>query len=227
MSAPLSVLIPTLNAAAELPRTADALLPGLTAGLIGELVVSDGGSTDETPAVAEALGAVWVTGARGRGGQLARAAAAAKGPWLLLLHADSHLSPHWVETVERLIAAGPGTAGYFWLSFRADGAAPRLVAGWANLRSRWFGLPYGDQGLVIHRDLLAEVGGIPEIPLMEDVALVRRLRGRLSPLTASSATSAERYLSEGWLKRGRRNLWTLVRYLSGTDPEKLAIAYRR
>jgi len=227
MPAPISVVIPTLNAAAGLPGTAAALMPGLAQGLVRELIVSDGGSTDATRALAERLGAVWVAGAPGRGGQLARGAAAAAGDWLLLLHADTQLSPDWPAAVAAHLAGSPDKAGYFRLRFRARGAAPWLVAGWANLRSRLFGLPYGDQGLLINRRLLDEIGGVPDLPLMEDVALAGRLRGRLTPLPADAATAAERFVRDGWVRRGTRNLWTLARYLAGADPAALATSYDR
>ena len=227
MPAPLSVIIPTLNAAASLPGTAAALMAGVEAGLIRELVVSDGGSKDATAPIAAELGAVIVEGPPGRGGQLARGVAAARGDWLLLLHADTDLAPGWVTEAEAHIARHPDSAGYFRLAFRAEGLAPRLVAGWANLRSRLLGLPYGDQGLLISRDLLSRVGGVPDIPLMEDVALARALKGRLRPLAAEARTSADRYERDGWLRRGAHNLGTLARYLAGADPAALATRYRR
>lgn len=106
-----------------------------------------------------------------------------------------------------------------------------VTAGWANLRARLFGLPYGDQGgLVLPRALYEDVGGVPDLPpLMEDVAMARALRGgRLVALDADAATSATRYEKAGWIKRGTRNLWTLTRYLMGADPEALARGgYRR
>ncbi|MEO0864971.1 MAG: glycosyl transferase, partial [Pseudomonadota bacterium] len=119
---------------------------------------------------------------------------------------------------------GQGKAGYFRLSFDRGG---RVVARWANLRSRLFGLPYGDQGLLVPRRLYNRVGGYPDIPLMEDVALARALRGQLKPLDAVAVTSADKYRRQGWLRRGTRNLWTLARFFAGTDPETLAAAYRR
>lgn len=227
MPAPITVVIPTLNAASALPETSGALMPGVEAGLIGTLVISDGGSVDDTLGIARGLGARIVSGPSGRGGQIARGVAEARSDWLLILHADTHLSGDWVESVRHHLEHHAGQAGYFQLSYRAPGLAPRLVAGWANLRSRWFGLPYGDQGLLIQRSTLAEVGGFPDLPLMEDVALARALKGRLRALPATARTSAERYLDEGWLRRGARNLWTLGRYLGGSEPAALAQSYRK
>ena len=227
MPAPLSVVIPTLNAAESLPLCFQALFEGLFEGLVHEVIVSDGGSTDATAAIAAELGAVVISGSAGRGGQLRRGTATARAPWLMVLHADTRLRPGWAQAVAAHMTAHPRDAGYFWLRFDAEGVAPALVARWANLRSRLLGLPYGDQGLVLPRDLLARVGGYPDQPLMEDVALARALRGRLHPLGAVAVTSAERYVAEGWLRRGARNLWCLARYALGADPETLAWSYRR
>lgn len=225
MRAPISIIIPTLNAADRLPGTLSALAEGLEAGLIRELVISDGGSTDATRQVAEDAGALWIEGAAGRGGQLARGADVARGAWLLFLHADTRLGPGWAGAAQNHLEQY--SAGYFRLRFRAGGIGPLLVAGWANLRAQLFALPYGDQGLLIPRGLYAEAGGFPDIALMEDVAMARALRGRLTPLRADAWTSAERYCRQGWLRCGARNLLTLTRYLCGTDPDRLARSYYR
>lgn len=224
MRAPISVVIPTLNAGDALAPTLGALTPGLKAGLIRELVISDGGSLDETRAVAQAAGAVWIPGTPGRGGQLRRGAEAAGGDWLLFLHADTHLSADWADAA--LAHLESDKAGVFRLAFRAKGLAPWLVAGWANLRTR-LGLPYGDQGLLISRALYDAVGGFPDQPLMEDVAMARALKRQITILPATAETSAERYQQDGWLLRGAGNLLTLARYLAGADPQKLARRYSR
>ena len=225
MRAALSVVIPTLNAEKGLPACLAALMEGLEAGLIRELVISDGGSIDHTLRIANEVGAFVVTGSPSRGGQLRRGVEAAHGKWVMLLHADTQLEPGWSEAVQGLMQAG--NAGYFRLGFSSGGIFARVVAGWANLRSKRFGLPYGDQGLVMPRILLDSVGGVPDIPLMEDVALAQALRGQLVALPVIARTSAERYETEGWFRRGCRNLWTLCRYLLGADPERLAQDYRR
>ena len=227
MTAPVSVIIPTWQAADRIGPCLGALGEALFEGLIAEVILADGGSGDGIDRVADAVGARLVSARKGRGPQLAEGARAARANWFLFLHADSVLSEGWAEAVKAHIQAGQDRAGYFRLQFDAQGIAPRLVAGWANLRARWLGLPYGDQGLLVPRALYDQVGGYPEIPLMEDVAIARRLRGRLRPLQADITTSAERYRREGWLRRGRRNLWTLVRYLCGVAPERLARDYER
>ena len=225
MPAPLSIIIPTLNSAADLPDTLASLIEGLDAGLVRELIVSDGGSGGATVLIARDVGAQVVIGPAGRGGQLQRGAGAAKGDWMLFLHADTHLPTGWAGVVANHIASRK-TAGYFRLRFRASGSAPRVVAGWANLRSR-FGLPYGDQGLLIPSALYHDKGGFADIALMEDVAIARQLRGCLDALPATVTTGADKYLRQGWFRRGARNFWTLARYLAGTSPEKLARQYDR
>ncbi len=223
MPAPISIVIPTLNSEGTLPTTLAALMEGLHAGLIRELIVSDGGSVDQTLKIADEAGAEIVTGPPSRGGQLARGCAAAKGDWLLVLHADTVLQAGWGKVVGDHLFTG--TPAAFRLAFRASGFAPAWVAGWANLRSRLFGLPYGDQGLLVARAVLERVGGVPELPLMEDVELACRLKGRLRRLEAYADTSAEKYFSEGWIRRVARNLCTLAKYARGRDPEQLAAGY--
>lgn len=227
MPAPITVVIPTLDAALSLPATADALLEGVTDGLIAGLVISDGGSVDRTRDVARELGAAWLRGPPGRGGQIGRGVAAADTDWVLILHADTWLSSGWSGAARRHMSEYPEKAGYFRLRFRSEGQAPRFVAAGANLRSWVLGLPWGDQGLLVKRRVLSAVGGVPEVPLMEDVALARRLKGRLRMIEAEALTSAERYERDGWGRRVAANLGTLARYAMGVDPEKLAARYRK
>ena len=225
LSAPVSVVIPTLDVAGRIGPCLGALGEGV-AGLIREVILADGGSSDAIAEVADATGARLVTAPRGRGSQLAAGARAARGDWLLFLHADTRLVPGWSEAVRRHLAGGPERAGYFRLRFDSEDMMAGVTAGWANLRSRAFRLPYGDQGLLVARALYDRAGGHPEIPLMEDVALARRLGRRLVPLDAVAVTSAERYLREGWVRRGARNLSTVALWFAGASPERLAERYR-
>lgn len=224
MRAPISVIIPTLNAQHTLGTTLTSLLPGLEVGLIRELIISDGGSSDETVALAKEWGAEVVAGVPSRGGQLRRGCDVAQGSWLLVLHADTFLEDGWVGPVIEHIRSD--RAGWFSLAFKNGGLAGVCVAAWANLRSR-AGLPYGDQGLLVPRVLYDETGGYADQPLMEDVAMARALRGKLGRVDAVAWTSPVRYKNQGWLRRGARNIWTLTRYLAGASPHRLAQNYRR
>lgn len=218
----LAVVIPALNAAATLGDTIAAV-----AAAAAEVVVVDAVSTDATVAVARAAGARVLSAPRGRGVQLAAGIAAAREPWLLLLHADTLLDPAWSVAAAAHIAAGPARAAYFRFALAsADPRARRLerAVAW---RCRALGLPYGDQGLLIHRDLLAAVGGVPALPLMEDVALVRRIgRARLVALAAAAVTSAERWERDGWTRRSARNLTCLAGWFLGVPPARLARWYQ-
>jgi len=223
MRAPVSVIIPTLDAAAELPATLAALREALVCGLVGEIIVSDGGSRDVTLALAKAAGALIVTGPASRGGQLRRGCARARGDWLLIVHADTRLAAGWAKVVSAHLESSQRPA-CFHLAFRAPGAAARMVAAWGNLRTRVFALPYGDQGLLLRRSDYEAVGGYPDMPLMEDVALARRLPRQVC-LPAAASTGARRYLGEGWFRRGARNLHMLLSYWLGADPSQLAARY--
>ena len=226
MPAEISVIVPTLNAESELPACLSALVEGLSAGLIRELIITDGGSTDRTAELADAAGAVFLSCPASRGGQLRRAGSVARGNWMLILHADTVLTPGWSVAVADHMATRGGAA-CFRLGFRAGGLMPLWVSGWANLRSRLFALPYGDQGLLLPRQEYLRAGGYPDQPLMEDVVLVRALRPRPVLLPATALTSAARYQKAGWLRRGARNLWTQARYFAGVDPDRLVADYRR
>src|ERR1051325_381996 len=221
----ISVIIPTLDAGDVL---GEALAAIAGARLVREVVVVDGGSRDDTVAIAETAGARVIAAERGRGQQLATGAAAASGEWLLFLHADCRLSLGWEDAVERFVAAPHAAAGAGDFGFALDDPSPaarrleRIVA-W---RCRALGLPYGDQGLLIARRLYDEVGGFSALPLMEDVDLVRRLgRARLAPLDASAISSARRYRSGGYIRRPLRNLFCLSLYFAGVPPQRIARLY--
>jgi glycosyltransferase involved in cell wall biosynthesis len=132
MRAKLSVVMPTLNAGPALERSMPALMEGLEAGLIRELVISDGGSTDTTLEIAHAAGAEVITGAPSRGGQLRRGAGAATGAALLFLHADTILPRGWSDLVATHLDGAAPRPAYFRLSFDVHGFGPAWVAGWAN-----------------------------------------------------------------------------------------------
>ena len=223
MSQKLSVVIPTLNAQQVLPSTLENLMEGVFAGVIGDLVIVDGGSSDATNTIAKEVGATFLEATPSRGGQIFAGVSACKCDWVLILHADSRLSQGWAELIPA--APDPERAYYFQLQFDAIGFAAWWVAKWANLRSKIFALPYGDQGILIHKSLLASVGGYPTASLMEDVILARKLGRRLTALPITITTSAEKYNAQGWLHRGFRNLALLFQFLLGATPEALYKKY--
>ncbi|MGF1503030.1 MAG: TIGR04283 family arsenosugar biosynthesis glycosyltransferase [Paracoccaceae bacterium] len=228
MTAPLSVVIPVLNAASGIGPCLAALSEGAVEGLVAEVILVDGGSEDAIAEIADAVGARLISAARGRGPQLAAGAEVARAPWLLFLHADTALAPGWPAAMRRHMSDNTQRAGYAALRFDDRAAMAHVTAGWANLRSALFALPYGDQGLLIHRDLYGAVGGYPPFPILEDVAIVRKLgRRRLARLDTVATTSADRYRRDGWLRRGWRNITTVALFLAGTPPDRLAERYRR
>jgi rSAM/selenodomain-associated transferase 2 len=218
----LSVVIPTLNAAATLGATLAALAEGAP-----EIVVADGGSSDGTVALARGAGCRVVEAPRGRGSQLALGAAAARGDWLLFLHADTRPAPGWAEMARRFAAdpANGERAAYFRFTLDDHSPAARRLEVMVAWRCRWLGLPYGDQGLLIAIAFYRALGGFRPLPLMEDVDMVRRIdRRRLVALDHPALTSAARYRN-GYIRRSARNLVCLSLYFAGMAPARIARLY--
>ncbi|HEY9080266.1 TIGR04283 family arsenosugar biosynthesis glycosyltransferase [Magnetovibrio sp.] len=224
----LSVIIPTLNAGQTLGRTLHSVQA--SAPPLLDVLVVDGGSSDDTARIAADQGAKLIETQPGRGRQLAHGAEVAKGPWLLFLHADTVLPDDWEADLSRFITLerNQNLAGYFRLRFDIQSRAARRVAALANWRADVLGLPYGDQGLLIHRDLYEAVGGFrAEQNLMEDVDLVRRIGPmRLKRINRTVTTSATRYQSGGWWARPTRNVLCLALYLLGAPPRWIESLYR-
>lgn len=222
----ISVVIPTLNEAGHLPLTLAALVPAAMDGLVREVIVSDGGSTDGTLEAADEAGAKIVTSVKGRGQQLAAGCALAKGPWLLILHADSRLAVGWETIALSHIRQQAHRAGYFKFQLDDPSLIARVWEMGVALRCRLLALPYGDQGLLISKALYEAAGGFEAVPLMEDVGLVRRLgRKRLRALDGKILTRSERFRKVGYFSRTLRNWSLLLRYLMGTDPARLVKSY--
>jgi rSAM/selenodomain-associated transferase 2 len=230
--APLSIVIPALDAADSLPMALEALDAATARDLVREVIVVDGGSADRTAEVARRLGARVLTAERGRGPQLFAGAAAARGDWLLFLHADTRLGAQWPDAVQEFIAgasAGGGEnaqAAVFRFALDDDDPRARRIERLARWRGRVLGLPYGDQGLLLPRALYRQTGGYRPITLMEDIDLVRRIgRRRLATLDCAAYTSAQRYRKGGWWLRPIRNLMLLTLYYLGMPPGLLARFY--
>jgi rSAM/selenodomain-associated transferase 2 len=228
----ISVIVPTLNAEAGLAQTLAALVPAAVDGLVREVIVIDGGSSDATAAIADEAGATVVERSGGRGYQLMAGARRARFPWLLFLHADTVLEPGWereawafMEAVDR--GKRPLSAAAFRFALDDAGLRPRLLERLVALRCALLRLPYGDQGLLIPQLLYGEVGGYGSHPLMEDVDLVLRLgRRRLAMLRSRAVTSAVRYRRDGYLRRSMRNLACLLLYLLRVPTGVIRRVYR-
>jgi rSAM/selenodomain-associated transferase 2 len=216
--ADLAVVIPVLNRRDDLMATLGTLPQ------VGEVIVVDGGSADGSAQVAREHGASVLVSAPCRGVQLRAGAEHAASPWLLFLHADTRLDKAAWAAVRRTVAQGrPGRAATF--RFRLDDGAwqARLIELGVRLRVRLLALPYGDQGLLIHRSLYDEVGGFYDLPLMEDVDLVRRIgRRRLARLKGRAVTSAERWRRRGWARQSLANLRCLLLHMLGVPAERIA-----
>lgn len=219
----ISVVIPTLNEESSLPETVAALPDGLA-----EVVVADGGSRDGTCEIARSAGCRVVQTGTGRGVQMNAGAAAATGDVLLFLHADTRLPTRAAAEIRRALETPGVVAGGFRLRIGSDDPFLSLVAATANLRTRATRIVYGDQALFVRRDAFEAAGRFPDFPIMEDVALGRRLKrfGAIALVDACVTTSARRWERENPLYTTLRN-WVLVSlFLLGVSPHVLARWYR-
>ncbi|MBA3527331.1 MAG: TIGR04283 family arsenosugar biosynthesis glycosyltransferase [Pseudomonadota bacterium] len=215
----ISAVVPTLGAAEHLPACLQSLAEA------DEIVIADGGSIASTAAIARQAGVRFVEAPRGRGSQLAAGAAAASGDFLLFVHSDTRLSPGWSAIARRHVARSQRPACF---RLRLDDQAwqARVIELAVAFRTRWFGLPYGDQGLLISREHYERSGGFRPLPLMEDVELLQRI-GRPVMLDAEALTSAERWRRDGWARRSLRNLACYWLWRLGVSPERIEALYDR
>lgn len=217
----LAIVIPALNEAANLSR----LLPDLARGCPGaDIVVVDGGSGDDTAAVVARLpGPRLLESARGRAVQMNHGARAAGGDTLLFLHADTRLPDGAARAIEQTLAEPGVVGGRFDVRFDNERPLFRVIAWFMNTRSRASGICTGDQAIFVRRADFEAVGGYPDIPLMEDIELSRRLkrRGRLRALRLRVTTSARKWEREGPL-RTIGLMWALrFLHFCGVAPARL------
>jgi rSAM/selenodomain-associated transferase 2 len=220
----IGVVIPTLNEARTLPALLDDLRE-LAVALPLDIVVMDGGSSDETRARAAAGGARVLRAARGRANQLNRGATVARGEWLLFLHADCRLGAAARRALLAALAPAAGVeAGVFRFAIDLPTVSRRFIEIGQAIREALSGLAYGDQGLLVRRELFESIGGYPDLPLMEDVAMIRALRRRtrVARLPAPLVTSGRRYRRGGVLRTWLKHTALISLYLIGTPPARLA-----
>jgi rSAM/selenodomain-associated transferase 2 len=221
----ISIIIPTLNEADFIAGTL-ALIPK-EPGL--EVFVVDGGSRDDTPVISQSLGASVLFSSPGRARQMNLGAAASNGDILLFLHADTHLPEGFNGHIHQCLRDPLVVAGAFRLRLAPPIKGSAFIEKMANLRAEKWRLPYGDQAIFVLTNKFKELGGYKEIPLLEDVDLVRRLRtvGRLAVIPVPVVTSSRRWKKLGVWKTTWINQMILAGFLLGIPPRILARWYYR
>jgi len=223
----ISIIIPTLNEEENIIPCLEATRKAINV----ERIVVDGGSTDGTVDQAKGWGATVLNTVQGRARQMNAGARAAKGEILLFLHADTILSAGFDNQVRLLLSRPRVSAGAF--SFRLDdpnSASLRLIQAVANWRSRYLQVPYGDQAIFVRTRLFQKIGGFPDLPIMEDHELIRRLRkrGRILTVSLPAVTSARRWRVLGIWRTTILNWVLILAYLMGMSPWRLyRIAHRK
>jgi glycosyltransferase involved in cell wall biosynthesis len=223
----ISVVIPTLNAERGLVRTLACLLEPAMRGLVRDVVIADGGSTDLTLEIAEDAGCEIIRAGGTRGNLLDAGARAAKGPWLLFLHAETTLEPGWDGEAYQFVRQGDEKrAATFRFALDDKRWAARRAELVYRLRNKILALPYGDQGLLISKAQYDRLGGYKDLNVLEDIDLVSRLkrqagRAGITRLAARAITSRARYHAEFKLTRPIRNAARLALYAMGVSPERL------
>ena len=221
----LSLIIPTLNEAATLPLT----LARIPKKQSIEVLVVDGGSHDETPTLAASLGARVLRSPRGRAKQMNAGAGQAKGRMLLFLHADTFLPSEFLEHISQILSRPITAGGAFQLKLEPPLPGLKAIERLANWRARVFQLPYGDQAIFLRTEHFKALGGFKEIPIMEDVDLIRRLRrqGRIEIAPVPAVTSSRRWKQNGVWRTTLKNQIALAAFWVGISPDRLSRWYHR
>ena len=191
-----------------------------------EIVVADGAGDSRLDRLAAVRGDVHVVRSRpGRGAQMNAGAGASTAPWLVFVHADSRMPPGWLDHFESCPSDLVG--GWFAFALDDDAWQARVIERGVHWRVRLLRLPYGDQGLFARRDVFTRMSGYRDLPLMEDVEFVRRLRreGRCLEIPLRLATSSRRWRVDGWFRRSTQNLALVALYFAGVSPATLARWY--
>ncbi|MDH7500237.1 MAG: TIGR04283 family arsenosugar biosynthesis glycosyltransferase [candidate division NC10 bacterium] len=221
----LSIIIPARNEGQEIGPTLDAAAHGSHL----EILVVDGESEDQTAEIARSRGATVLSCPPGRARQMNQGAALANGDVYLFLHADTHLPAGFDAQIRQALAKPRLPGGAFSLRIDAPWPSLRAIEHLANWRSRWLQLPYGDQAIFVRSDVFWELGGVPEMPIMEDFELARRMkrRGPISILSEPVLTSARRWRALGVARTTLINQMVIIAYHLGIPPGRIARWYRR
>lgn len=219
----ISIIIPALNEAANLAETLVTMRSFSTV----EVIVVDGGSTDDTVIIAESFGAQVLLTQAGRARQMNAGAIEASGEVLLFLHADTRLPKDFDRYINSALAEPDVIAGAFRLELDGAQRGLRLIEKMANWRSHRLQMPYGDQAIFMRTEVFHRFGGFPPMPLMEDFELVRRLRkhGRIFIAPVPVISSARRWLKLGIFKTTCINQIIIAAYLAGASPERISRWY--
>jgi rSAM/selenodomain-associated transferase 2 len=219
----ISVVVPALNEERHLPGA----LKSAAAGENVEIIVVDGGSSDTTVKSARIAGAKGIQTEAGRARQMNAGAKEAGGEILLFLHADTLLPLGWDRYIRNTLRMRGVCAGAFEFSLDSKLPGIRFIERAANFRSRSLQIPYGDQAIFMTRSTFHTMGGFAEVPIMEDLEMVRRLRrlGRIHTVSAAVVTSARRWEKLGVWRTSLANQLLLLAYFCGISPGLLARWY--
>ncbi len=222
--AALSIVIPVMNESAYLAQT----LATASAATAVEVIVVDGGSSDDTVLIAKAFGAVVMQSAPGRAAQMNAGAAIATAPNLLFLHADTCLPRGYERLIYETLAQPGVVAGAFDLAIAGSQIGLRLVEWGVKWRSRLWRMPYGDQGIFLTAAMFHHLNGFPNMPIMEDFVLIQELNklGKVAIAPARVSTSARRWQTLGVFKTTLVNQFIILGYFAGISPATLARWYR-
>ncbi|MGA9382373.1 MAG: TIGR04283 family arsenosugar biosynthesis glycosyltransferase [Phormidium sp.] len=221
----ISVIIPVLNEANAIKN----VLLNLKSYPELEVIVVDGGSEDETVAIAESFGYKVLSSPRGRAIQMNAGAAISTGNILLFLHGDTILPANFPTMIFAVVQKPEIVGGAFELAINAKIKGIRLIEKMVNWRSHFFSLPYGDQAIFVNAEIFNKIGGFPIQPIMEDFVLIRQLRniGKIAIISTPAITSGRRWQQLGIVKTTLINKLMIIGYYLGISPEKLAAFYRK
>jgi rSAM/selenodomain-associated transferase 2 len=224
-AAKISIIIPVLNEAGNIKEAIATTQPGINI----EIIVVDAGSEDDTVEIAQSLNVKVISSSPGRAVQMNAGAVAASGEILLFLHADTRLATGFDEMIRTALQQPGIVAGAFKLRIDASLLSLRWVEWGVNVRSHFYQMPYGDQAIFSKKAVFQQIGGFPELPIMEDFELMRRLKriGRIVIIPTPVVTSARRWLQKGVFKTTLLNQIVIIAYLFGVSPERICRWYRR